>query len=139
MSNIKFYTKKDVSDSLLLSNNGLTLDNSKLNLYITETNNEYERLCNGKGAYDDDIILNDLSTEKDERNSAMVIMCEWFFLSRAFFALSKKKDDIYWVKYEKSEEKFDEYRNLLTYDKITGERPPVKQANSFMSASLNRG
>ena len=139
MSNINFYTRKDVQDSLLLNNNGLTLSTSAIDGYLTQTNNEYERLCNQKGVYDDEILVNDKSTEKDERNSAMVLLCQYFFLMTTFFALSKEKEDIYWFKYLESKKNYKEYRDLVSYDKITGEDPPVKKGSSFSSVPMSRG
>lgn len=140
MSNIQFYTKKDVQDSLLISNNGLTINDEKVSGFLTQTNNEYERLCNQKGVYGDDIVVNNQSTDNfDERNSAMVLLCQWFFLSIAFFSLSKEPDDIYWKKAEKFEGKYKESMNLVSYDKIVGDKPPVTKAGAFISVPMGRG
>lgn len=140
MSNIQFYTKKDVQDSLLISNNGLTINDEKVSGFLTQTNNEYERLCNQKGVYGDDITVNDQSTDDfDERNSAMVLLCEHFFLMKAFFSLSKEKEDIYWFKYLESKSSYKDSMNLVSYDKIIGDRPPVTKAGAFISVPMGRG
>ena len=136
MSNIEFYTKKDINDSLLLKNNGLNITDELVESYLTETNNIYEALCNEKGVYDDDIVINDKTTAKDERNAFMVKMCKDYFLSIAFFALSSKEDDIYWNKAKISLSFFDKAKMTISYDKIVGETPPIVQGNKYTNIQL---
>lgn len=136
MSNIEFYTKKDINDSLLLTKNSLNISDELLDEYLTEVNNMYEGLCAEKGVYDDDIVINDSTTSKDERNVFMVKMCKDYFYMNAFFGLSSKENDIYWNKAEKFEKWYNAAKQSVTLDKITGETPPVSQNNQYASIEL---
>lgn len=138
MSNIKFYTKKDIADSLVKTNNGYTIPTDILEQYITEVNNEYEALCNIKGAYDSDIIINDVSTEKDERNALLVSSCNYNFLSKAMLYLSKEKDDVYWQKYTIYDKKYEQSKSIYSYGIIVGDDPKVQRTSGFMSAPMGR-
>lgn len=138
MSNINFYTIKDIADSLVKTSSGYTVPIEILNQYITEVNNEYEGLCNLKGAYDDDIMINNVATEKDERNSLMVLSCNYNFLAKAMLYLSKEKDDIYITKYNIYKQNYKDSLGMYSYQTVAGEDPKVQKTTGFTSCTLDR-
>lgn len=139
MSNINFYTRKDIKDSLVKTSNGYTIPLEILDDYITEVNNEYEALCNLKGAYGDDILINDISTEKDERNALMVSSCNYNFLAKAMLYLQKAKDDVYYQKEATYSKKYETSKNMYSYQTIVGDDPIPQKTTGFMSATIGRG
>lgn len=132
----QFLLESDLLESTIMkADKTFRMSDELLSDFIEDTNQWYEEEALELLVDIDDIMVYDMSVDlKDERDKKMVKLATYNCLMDICFSLAKgdrnKTEDIYWLKYDKLETKFNNLLSAMSYYRIIGEKPAVIKTSS---------
>ena len=142
----EFLLESDILESTIMkADKSFRMPEDLLNEFIEDTNQWYEEEALELLVPIEDIMVYDISVDlKDLRDKKMVKLATYNCLMDICFSLAKgdrnKTEDVYWMKYNKLETKFNNLLSAMSYYRIIGEKPAViKTSGGCSSVETSRG